>query len=1372
MKGIYHLARVFVCAFACTYGTSAKAQVLLTHPVIPFENDTISLFFDASQGNGELAGVDTVYAHAGLITNYSQFWNDWQHVQGVWGTDDPKVRMVPLGNDRHRLDLHIPSFFNVLSGTVVQELAFVFRNKDGNLVGRTLSGADFKYPVAQVGSGLKGLILNDPLEFEGAVVGDSLRFVLGANFNGNIRLYINNMLVDSVLGEDLLRYDGIADQGGMLEVKAVFNWGGQEVRDSLSFLVRKPLQEVPIGMKPGVNKLNDSTVTLVLYAPFKEYVHVLNSESAYQKNHDNLMIQTPDSSTFWVTLHTGTDSVFTFQYLIDGELRIGDPYSELVLDPVHDVYLDPALRAEFPAYPQNLTADILTVHYNVEPAYSWKNSSFEKPAPEELVIYELLLRDFLEDHNYSTLLDTLSYIRNLGVNAIEFMPFSEFEGNSSWGYNPSYQMALDKYYGTKNQLKEFIDSCHSLGIAVIMDQVFNHVYSQSPIARMWWDDSLFQPSAQNPYLNETCPHVSTCWGFDMDHFAQPTKDYVDQINRYWIEEFHIDGVRFDFTKGFTNSTFSNQVDLSRVGILQRIADTLWAQDPDFYVILEHWASNAEEKILSDYGTLLWGNVSHQFQEAAMGYHSNSDLTWALSDARGWNDRHLITYMESHDEERIPFKIKEYGNLSNPSYNVRGDSIALERMIAASALFYSTPGPKLLYMFSELGFDESINDPCRVCEKNIHWNYLQDPDRMRLYYYTASLIDLRQRYGLWNTDSLNYSLSSSVKQLSSQSADSNFAVVVNFGVVEDSVPVQFAHTGWWYDYFGRDSLLVGQNQMMHLRPGEWGVYTDVKLATPKYYNKLFPAAPLACIQCDSLAVGSFFTVGGDSIEVVDRARLLDIIEAEGDLTKVCVSHVTDMKNVFRGAKWFNQDISAWDVSNVTNMRGMFFNAETFNQNISRWDVGTVTDMSQMFFRADSFNQPIGVWDVSQVELFSRMFKEAGSFRADLSAWDVSSAVRMGEMFRDADSFDGDLSRWCVSQFEYYNVPSQFGTGSLMGAEDLPRWGNCPNTYDRVETLASGAFLNDRGCVDCSALNVGDYFELGGDTLLVVDRAMLDSLVLIRADLSKVCVSLVTDLSDLLRGETWFNTDLSAWDVSNVTTMNNMLRKTKFFNQEIGNWDVSSVANFSRMFLLAENFNGDISGWDVSGATRMNTMFKGAQAFNQNLQEWDVSGVFNMDNMFRRASAFSQDLSSWCVPLITSKPVGFDANSGLNSGLLPNWGCVASSLVSPDGKMARAERTREAEEIQAGDVRAGEDQAHVARAGEVWDREVTLFPNPTNGMVEIRPVPEGFYELINEHGQILERGAIQAAYELTSRTKGIYFLKLQSAEGIQVLKIVKL
>ena len=185
------------------------------------------------------------------------------------------------------------------------------------------------------------------------------------------------------------------------------------------------------------------------------------------------------------------------------------------------------------------------------------------------------------------------------------------------------------------------------------------------------------------------------------------------------------------------------------------------------------------------------------------------------------------------------------------------------------------------------------------------------------------------------------------------------------------------------------------------------------------------------------------------------------------------------------------------------------------------------------------------------------------------------------------------------------------------------------------------------------------KLNGDTLLVVDRPMLDSLVDIHIDLTKVCVSNITDMKDALRKLRWFDQDISAWDVSNVTDMKQYIHKARIFNQDIGNWDVSSVSGMSRMFQAAVAFNQDIGGWDVSNVQRFRAMFRNADAFNQDIGGWDVSKVANdlqMSDMFRSADNFSQDLSMWCVSNVASKPSGFDANSQLTSSQLPQWELV--------------------------------------------------------------------------------------------------------------------
>ena len=300
------------------------------------------------------------------------------------------------------------------------------------------------------------------------------------------------------------------------------------------------------------------------------------------------------------------------------------------------------------------------------------------------------------------------------------MPNSEFEGNISWGYAPSFHMALDKYYGTIDAYKAFIDTCHGRGIAVIMDFVFNHAFGQSPLVQMYWDEQNNKPASNNPWFNADCPHPPYCWGYDFNHTRQATKDFIDRVNTYWFEEFNIDGVRYDFTKGFSQ-VGDVGFDATRIQNLKRMADTVWAVNPEAYIILEHWADDNEERQLSDYGMMLWGQATHEYQEATMGYASSSNFNKAVYSFRGFNDPHLVTFPESHDEERLMYKALTFGNSSGPQ-DVKDLNVALSRTAMTHVFSLAHPGPKMIWMFGELGYDNSIDDHCRTFPKEISWDY--------------------------------------------------------------------------------------------------------------------------------------------------------------------------------------------------------------------------------------------------------------------------------------------------------------------------------------------------------------------------------------------------------------------------------------------------------------------------------------------------------------------------------------------------------------------------------------------------------------------------------------------------------------------------
>ena len=163
-----------------------------------------------------------------------------------------------------------------------------------------------------------------------------------------------------------------------------------------------------------------------------------------------------------------------------------------------------------------------------------------------------------------------------------------------------------------------------------------------------------------------------------------------------MTEYKMDGYRIDFSKGLTQKSSTSDgamsaYDASRIAIIKGYQNTAKTVDADAYFILEHFADNTEEKELADAGMMLWSNVWTQYQEASMGYLPNSNLDNGVYTSRGWTNPHLVTFMESHDEERVTFKNIKYGN-SSGSYNVKDTATALKRMELNAAFLLGIPGP--------------------------------------------------------------------------------------------------------------------------------------------------------------------------------------------------------------------------------------------------------------------------------------------------------------------------------------------------------------------------------------------------------------------------------------------------------------------------------------------------------------------------------------------------------------------------------------------------------------------------------------------------------------------------------------------------------
>ncbi len=838
------------------FGFLLKAQVITTDPVFPTANDEVTIYFDASQGTAGLEDCNCdVYLHTGVITSASTSSSDWKYVQTQWGVTNPDWQLDPVPGQPNRYSYTIsPSireYYDVPMSEAIEQMAFVFRNGNGSLEGKDEGNSDIFYDVFPDEVPFTAVLVNPASEAVITAIGGTIPVSVATTAAANFSLYIDDNLAYEANGENM-NYEIMVTEGGTHEVEIIAEAIDDSASDTVRFFYVVPLdgniQDPPVGARNGITFNSPESVYLQLYAPNKEYVFVIGDFNDYQVTTDYQMTRSTDGTTFWIEIEgLIPGELYTFQYLVDGEIKIADPYSTLVLDPFNDQWIPASTYPNLPEYPTGKTDGIVSLIQPGAPEYEWTDDGFQRPEKRDLVIYELLMRDFLESRDYTSLIDTLDYLERLGVNAIELMPVNEFEANDSWGYNPSFHMALDKYYGPIEEFKRFVNTCHERGIAVILDVVFNHAFSQSPLCQLYWDEAAFKPSPDNPWLNPDARHPFNV-GYDFNHESQATRDFTKQVCEFWLEEYHIDGFRFDLSKGFTQVFSSDagawsQYDASRVAIWKEYADFIWDVMPGTYVILEHFAVNEEEKELAEYGEgmMLWGNNNHAFSQASMGFDgSNFADAFHSNGSNGWSEPGVVAYMESHDEERLMYRNLEFGN-SSGDYNVRDLETALQRKELVTAFFYSIPGPKMLWQFGELGYDYSINtcvngtvsDNCRLDPKPVRWDYYDENARRRLFEVTRAMISLKRELEVFSSNVVNLNVAqSNTKVIQINHSSMNLAVQGNFSMLPQNVNNPFQSTGMWYEYFTGDSLMVtSTSEPLMLAPGEYRLYTTEQLDGP-------------------------------------------------------------------------------------------------------------------------------------------------------------------------------------------------------------------------------------------------------------------------------------------------------------------------------------------------------------------------------------------------------------------------------------------------------------------------------------------------------------------------------------------------------------
>ena len=851
MKKFYNLIAIFIAILSFAQTQTVTSSI---SPVSFNEDEPITITFNGSSINESTWGVSN---NALYLWAWSYDINDLNSqdcpTNGTWTASSEANKLTyNSGNDTYTITFVPKTFYN---RTGLGRIGFLLKTKTGNGQSQDIYSEVGKFQFVTTSP------QNNSVNFiaSGGNYPISYSTSLPANYvvkaNGNTIYTANNVTSIST------NYNITTDN--QIELTATNGAATLTSKFAISPTPSVQTAAIPSYMRQGISyDSNDPTkVGLALYAPLKNYVHVIGSFNDWQISSNYIMKRdTNNADLYWIEITGLTpQQVYTFQYRTNDGVKVADPYSTLVLSPDDDPYISSTTYPGLPAYPSGQQYDVSVIQ-TAKPAYNWTVTNFQKPAKQNLIVYEVLVRDFTEGKNWQAMIDKIPYIKGLNVNAIELMPIMEFDGNDSWGYNPGFHLALDKAYGTPEKFKEFIDKCHQNGIAVILDVALNHATGRSPLERLWstsTDGSYGGVAANNPYFNQVATHTYGVF-YDFNHSKTDTRYYVNRVLEQWIKEYKVDGFRWDLTKGFTqNCTASDEActgayQQDRVDVLKLYSDYQWSYDPSSYIIFEHLGTDAEEQQWANYrinegkGVMTWDNLVGPYNQNTMGYDSSSNFNKVDFENHGFTERRNMSYGESHDEERLMFKNLAYGNI-NGSYSVKDLATALERQKAYGAVFLTVPGPKMIWQFGELGYefsinrctDGTINNDCRTAAKPVAFTlgYDTNATRKAVYDTWSKILAIKLSSQVFDTTTFTVESGNLLPRIyiwnDALAANTlkNVVIVANFTTTAQTVTPNFPYSGTWYNLMDNSSMSASASTTVVLQPGEFRIFgNQTALAT--------------------------------------------------------------------------------------------------------------------------------------------------------------------------------------------------------------------------------------------------------------------------------------------------------------------------------------------------------------------------------------------------------------------------------------------------------------------------------------------------------------------------------------------------------------
>lgn len=463
-----------------------------------------------------------------------------------------------------------------------------------------------------------------------------------------------------------------------------------------------------------------SSIPFALFAPYNESVQLVGDFSEWKP-----LPMKKGADGWWRTEleladgdHQYKFRVKSLSYFARGEtMDVFDPYELHITDDEHENSIVRVKGGE-----------------RIWTEYQWKHDDVPLPQNHELVIYELFVADFAGTTDrrgrFDDVVAKLDDLKQLGINCLELMPVKFFPGQG-WGYNLRSLFGVAAVYGTPDDLCRLIDECHARGMRVVIDGVYNHADADSPLAKIDYAYWYYEKNPDPPEMQ---------WGpkFDYGHYDEklkvfPARKYVIESIRFWVEKFHIDGIRFDATRAIAN--FDALRELTTAGF-----DQVGGRKP-FLTVAEHVPEDPaitgfpDGPMVAAWRFSLGARFRAVLTEQQNDGESPEDfqgLIDALDPAKNGygTGGHCVNYIVSHDHDRLMQQLGDKGHMF--------DGVAFARVKLGIGLLATIPGMPMIWMGQEFGAaSEKSLDP-----RPLDWSLLKNDLNAGLRAHVSGLFQLR------------------------------------------------------------------------------------------------------------------------------------------------------------------------------------------------------------------------------------------------------------------------------------------------------------------------------------------------------------------------------------------------------------------------------------------------------------------------------------------------------------------------------------------------------------------------------------------------------------------------------------------------------